>query len=204
MAGELQARVLDVLVKITGGELLSRRPDWLQRPAASECGSRWSLVSEVYSTLTDLELPPAMPPRERREVDAVIRIDGSPPRIVEIDEAQHFNQFRACTLDVYEGIPVAFDVPAYGAGCSAKSRLEGGGFAKPKPPLFPGDGGRHRQRAFRDLLADVVPLEHGYAPTLRIAHFEVEGWIYGSGAAGEMERLLSERFAATSAEWREG
>lgn len=31
----------------------------------------------------------------------------------------------------------------------ARRRLEGGGFGKPKPPLFPGDGGRHRQRALR-------------------------------------------------------
>jgi hypothetical protein len=41
--------------------------------------------------------------------------------------------------------------------------------ARPCPPLFPDAGGRHLQRAFRDALADLVPLEHGWLPTLRIA-----------------------------------
>jgi hypothetical protein len=75
----------------------------------------------------------------------------------------------------------------------AKKRLEGGGFGKPKPPLFPGDGGRHRQRAFRDALADILPLIQGWAPTLRIGYFEVERWIYGGRAKAEMRRLLAER-----------
>jgi len=53
-----------------------------------------------------------------------------------------------------------------------KSRLEGGGFAKPRPPLFPGVNGRHRQRAYRDVLADLLPPLHGFLPRARIGYFE--------------------------------
>lgn len=74
-----------------------------------------------------------------------------------------------------------------------KTKLEGGGFAAPKPPLFPGENGRHRQRAFRDALCDILPLEHGFAPTLRIADFEVASWMHSSDAAARMERLLVNR-----------
>ena len=35
-------------------------------------------------------------------------------------------------------------------------------------------GVRHRQRAFRDALADLLPALHGFGPTIRIGHFEVE------------------------------
>jgi hypothetical protein len=38
-------------------------------------------------------------------------------------------------------------------------REPGGGFARPRPPLSPGDGGRHRRRAFLDALADLPPPE---------------------------------------------
>lgn len=200
MAGELQERVLEVLVSVTGATPLSRKPDWLQRPDAADCGSRWPLVCEIYRSLTGLDLPMVMPPREWRRIDGVIQVAGSRPRIVEVDEAQHFNAFRARTLECYHNVPVAFDVADYMTHCGVKCRLEGGDFGKPKPPLFPGEGGRHRQRAFRDALADIVPLEHGYAPTLRIAHFEVESWIFGDGAERGMECLLAKRPGVSGAE----
>jgi hypothetical protein len=40
-------------------------------------------------------------------------------------------------------------------------------------PLFPGPGGRHRQRAFRDALADLLAPEHGWLPTIRISDREI-------------------------------
>jgi hypothetical protein len=63
----------------------------------------------------------------------------------------------------------------------------------PKPPLFPLEDGRHRQRAYRDALADLLPAVHGWLPTLRIADFEVAEWIYRPGARRRMEQLLGER-----------
>jgi hypothetical protein len=82
-----------------------------------------------------MELPPEMPPRERRSVDAVLERPGEPPRIVEVDEKQHFNRYRAMTIRAYpRELEVAFDKAAWLAACDRKKRLEGGGFGKPKPP----------------------------------------------------------------------
>jgi hypothetical protein len=78
---------------------------------------------------------------------------------------------------------------------AAKRRLEGGGFAKPRPPLFPGEGGRHRQRAFRDALADILPAVHGWKRTLRIADFEVKPWLFTAEAPQHMRRLLDQRLS---------
>lgn len=91
---------------------------------------------------------------------------------------------------------VAFPIQRWIEQSEKKLRLEGGGFRKPKPPLFPGEHGRHMQRAFRDTLADLLPPEHGFSPTLRIADFEVSGWIYGAGAEKRMRELLAERLSA--------
>ena len=91
--------------------------------------------------------------------------------MIEFDERQHFTGARATTLDYYHGLPVAFDVDAWRARARSNAGQEpepGGGFARPCPPLFPGPGGRHRQRAFRDMLADVLPIARGWRPTARI------------------------------------
>lgn len=119
---------------------------------------------------------------------------GDEHRILEVDEKQHFNGFRALTLKRYaREIPLAFPAAEWIAAGAAKKRLEGGGFGKPRPPLFPGEGVRHQQRAFRDALADVLPGEHGWLPTLRIADFEVAAWIHGQDAKPRMRALLASR-----------
>jgi len=147
-------------------------------------------MTQIYHDLAQMKLPEEMRPVERRQLDLVFEVPDQPPRIFEFDETQHFNHFRALTLDRYDGVPVAFDVAAWRRECSKKKRLEGGGFGAPKPPLFPGVQGRHKQRAFRDALADILPPEHGYLPTLRIAFFEVESWLSGTQCAERMEALL--------------
>lgn len=192
MARELERRVVELTVRGLGARIVPT-PAWLVRPGRTECGERWGLMRAIYRDLTGMELPDVMRPVERRELDAVLEVDGQ-TRILEVDETQHFNEFRALTLRHYAGrVPLAFDTAAWIARSEQKRRLEGGGFAKEKPPLFPGQNGRHRQRAFRDALADILPLEHGFAPTLRIAHFEVETWIYGAEAPERMQALLGER-----------
>jgi hypothetical protein len=139
-------------------------------------------------------LPEEMRPAESRTVDAILQRRGVSPRILEVDEKQHFNRFRAMTLNRYpRGLNVAFPLRLWLERCEAKTKLEGGGFAAPRPPLFPEEGGRHRQRAFRDALCDILPASHGYLPTLRIGDFEVKEWIYSSQARERMKRLLVER-----------
>jgi hypothetical protein len=173
-------------------------PEWLVRPGRDEAGAAWRKLRLIYRRLTDgLELPSTMPPRESRVVDGLIGGRGLPYRVIEFDESQHFNPFRAVTIRLYDrSSPLAFPRKVWLDASATGRAISGGGWAAPKPPLFPMAGGRNRQRAFRDALADLLPPLHGYAPTLRIADFEVRGWLYDRGAVARMRRLLGERLEA--------
>ena len=201
MARQLELKVLNLVQAALGGTV-QPTPLWLLRPGKTECADRWSLIGDIYNALTDLDLPETMPPRERRIVDCVLKIENEPPRIIEFDEKQHFNGYRAKTLRMYPDVPLAFKREQWINHSETKSRLEGGGFGKPKPPLFPGQWGRHRQRAFRDALVDIVPLVHGFLPTLRIAYFEVADWIGSSNAPMRMRELLVTSFAMGRNDYR--
>ena len=192
MALELQNAVIRMVQELLSAEL-ARTPDWLMRPGKSECGTEWPRICEIYGELTTLSLPDVMRPIERRTVDAVLIQSGRAPRILEIDEKQHFNEFRAMTFNHYGNVKVAFDIQSWKAASKAKVKLEGGGFARPMPPLFPEVNGRHKQRAFRDALCDILPCLHGFEPTVRIADFEVKGWLTQSGAKDRMAHLLANR-----------
>lgn len=193
MAGELQAAVVWLVARILGAKLIET-PQWLLRPAANECGERWENVCAIYRELTGLELPEVMPPRETRRVDAVLDIGDGEPRILEVDETQHFNRYRARTLRLYPSDAcVAFPIERWIEQSEKKTRLEGGGFGKPRQPLFPAEYGRHAQRAYRDMLADLLPPEHGFQPTLRIGDFEVLAWIYTEETEVRMRELLAGR-----------
>lgn len=137
-----------------------------------------------------------MPPRERRTVDACLLVPDEKPRVLEVDERQHFNLYRARTLRYYaDQVPLAFDSALWVSRSERPKKLEGGGFAVPREPLFPGEAGRHRQRAFRDALADILPPLHGWQPTLRIADFEVKRWIGEPQARDEMRALLADKLS---------
>jgi hypothetical protein len=195
MARILEQATVRELQKALGCEFGST-PSWLLRPGLAECGVRWSLVCDIYLALTGLQLPEKMPPRETRRVDAVIELPGQPPRIFEFDESQHFNSYRATTLGLYpEEVESAFPRQTWLLACDESTRKLSttGGWGKAKPPLFPEPGGRHVQRAFRDALADLLPGVHGWAPTLRLADFEVEDWIQGSDAQPKLGAVLAER-----------
>ncbi|MCS0502302.1 hypothetical protein [Ancylobacter mangrovi] len=168
-----QMKAIQLIEAATGQQLLKATPPWLLRPGAQECAGRWYLLCDIYRALTGLNLPEQMPRRESRRIDAILP-EQAGPRVVEIDEGQHFNLHRKLTLDTYPAdVPLAFDRNVWCVRSNREPRPRSGGWAAPKPPLFPGSGGRHLQRAFRDALADILPPLHGYAPTLRIADFEV-------------------------------
>lgn len=193
MPREVERSAGAVLSEVCGPALPT--PAWLVRPGKVECGDRWELVQDIYHRLTGLDLPDVTRSVERRTADGVFELDGR-SFVFELDETQHFNAFRATTLRMYPaGLLLAFDKQAWIRRCDRKTRLEGGGFAAPKPPLFPGDNGRHKQRAFRDALCDILPPEHGFLPTLRVGDFEVGSWIDRAGATERMEALVTERLA---------
>ena len=190
---KLEHKVVGLVQAVLNAERGDSKPDWLQRPGKQECGSEWDRISRIYAELTDLTLPKTMPPREWREIDAVLLVRGSAPRILEFDERQHFNAYRATTLSQYSGLEVAFGIDAWLSASKPKRGSGVYGSGKPRPPLFPGEHGRHRQRAFRDALCDILAPLNGYAPTLQIAHFEVEAWIDAPDARQRMADLLRAR-----------
>lgn len=196
MALEVQRRCIALLSQVADGELApGPTPAWLLRPGRDDCGTQWPLVREIYTALTGRDLPEAMPPRERRTIDAVLTHPDGTRRLVEIDEKQHFTP-PAVVLDHYpDDLPTGFDAPEWAPRARAAKRLPGGGFARPCPPLFPDPGGRHLQRAFRDGLADLLPSVHGWRPTLRIADFEVVDWIHAADVADRMAALVGRRLA---------
>lgn len=193
MAKEVQNRVLDLIEEALGTQLIREvSPDWLNRPGSAECGTLWPTVQSIYTDLTEADLPDTMPPRESRSIDAVMTDGTGLQRIVEVDEAQHFSPMRARTLALYpDGTVTAFDRELWATRSAATTKLRGGGWGGPRPPLFPDLGGRHLQRAFRDALADLLPGAHGWGPTLRIGDFEVSGWLHQDGAIDQMKSLLA-------------
>jgi hypothetical protein len=195
MSGEFERAVLKLVCQILGGSNGRTAPKWLVRPGRVDCGAFWPLICDIYRDLTNLRLPEMMPNREWRRLDCV-SVSDSGTRIIEVDEAQHFNRYRAKALRLYpQGIQLAFDAKTWIEHSDAKIKLEAGGFAKPRPPLFPEYGGRHLQRAFRDALCDILPAHYGYLPTLRIAHFEVDGWLGANDAPQRMESLLQRKIS---------
>lgn len=199
MQRELERTVVAVVEEALNCELRDGReatPTWLMRPGILECGTRWKLVRSIYTELTGLQLPDAMPPSESRNVDGVLEIAGTPMRILEVDERQHFNQPRALTLRQYPAsLALGFprDLWLQRSAASRRKLTGTSDFDSPRPPLFPEPGGRHQQRAFRDALTDLLPELHGWAPTVRIAYFEVRGWINGPTAVARMRELLQAR-----------
>jgi hypothetical protein len=89
MARELERAVVGLVQEVLGADL-AETPEWLVRPGRTECGNQWSLIQALYADLTGLELPEVMRPIERRAVDALLLEPGRPPRILEVDEKQHF------------------------------------------------------------------------------------------------------------------
>jgi hypothetical protein len=192
---EIQNTVIQLIRQITGGTVEAVTPEWLNRPGKVECGKRWSLVCAVYHDLTGLVLPEVMPANDRRVVDGVLKIGNAAPRVLEVDEARHFNHYRGMTLRRYPANwPVAFDLHDWIPRCKDEPKQKAG-FAKASSPLFPDDAGRHRLQAFRDALADLLPPDHGYLPTLRIAEFEVRGWLGTALAKERMAALLDAKLA---------
>ena len=117
--------------------------------------------------------------------------------IFELDEKQHFDAYRSVTLSLYPlDLLVGFSIDIWVKTCNRKSKPEGGRFAQPKPPLFPSENGRHRQRTFRDSLTDILPSENGFLPTLRLADFEIRDLIYKPDAQDRMENLVRTRLGA--------
>lgn len=98
---------------------------------------------------------------------------------VEFDEKQHFNQYRKITLKYYNRIDTGFPIELYrelNKYVILKPGKSGFTNLKSNDPLFPRmdaeekQDNRIKQRAFRDYLKDLMPIDKGYNPTLRIPY----------------------------------
>ena len=99
--------------------------------------------------------------------------------IVEVDEEQHFTIPRRIALDNYPtDILLGFDRESYTELCRIHRRND------PDPPY------RDEQRAFYDTLRDIVPLEFGLNPTVRVHVYEFIDH-YRVGSRRELEDILS-------------
>jgi hypothetical protein len=82
---------------------------------------------------------------------------SDPPFIVEFDESQHFSRARLVTLDNYpDEIKVGFPISRWQELCRDID-------AKDDQPFD-----RDERRAWYDTLRDLVPLIHGFKPTVRL------------------------------------
>ncbi|GGF15199.1 hypothetical protein [Subtercola lobariae] len=195
---KFQERVTEQFIELFSEQVqieVEVAPEWMRRPGKYELGDGWPLASAVYGELTGLVLPDVAPPREHRRLDMVLTYSDGTKRVFEFDEIQHFTGARAQTLSFYGEFEVAFDSQGWLARSVALTGREpGGGFGVMKPPLFPEDGGRHQQRAFRDFLADYMPsLRESWLPTARL-HYVEAGTALGSASPGdELAKLWNQR-----------
>lgn len=158
------------------------KPDWLTCvPTNKMLGNYSTRLKECYSELTDnkLDLIEGIATKLKPGQQSFdIWIDNPYNFAVEFDEKQHFNQFRLKTLNYYSGINIGYDIQYYKELNDKISNPSTGGFTKLRSPdtLFPefliGDkqDNRTRQRAFRDMLKDLMPLDMGYNKTIRIPY----------------------------------
>ncbi|WP_424492727.1 DUF7255 family protein [Salinimicrobium sp. GXAS 041] len=167
-------------------------PGLKSTPLPEQFPNTWHFLAEVYRKINGAELDldeviirnKANLKMSRQEADVLI---FSPYlQIVEYDEEQHFNQFRAITLEspLYEKWK-SFDLSLYKKLCEKQvkpgSKKSGFYFLKSPDPLFPEKPGKEkqdnrlRQRAFRDMVKDAWSIENGWLPVIRI-HAQLVGW----------------------------
>jgi hypothetical protein len=170
----------------TGNYHVSEYLNWLPAtPSKTVFSKHWKDLCEVYFYLngSKLELDKILQKyaHELRSGTQEADVFFFEPfqMIVEFDEDQHFNQFRGMTLksDFYKDYP-GFKMGEYvrlsRTIIQPGSKKSGFNYLKSPDPLFPenpgnqGQDNRHRQRAFRDFLKDVIAKEKGIKPTVRI------------------------------------
>lgn len=157
------------------------KPKWLSTiPDHSLLKDMWEVVDKVYSSLVDgkYKLDDRLKLAKRGQQSFDIWFSDPIKVAVEFDESQHFNQFRAVSLEQYSNVEAGFSIDYYlslnqknvGPGTTGFKKL------KSNDPLFPemysgeNQDNRVRQRAFRDTLKDLIPIALGFKPTIRIPY----------------------------------
>lgn len=161
------------------------KPNWLISNPSKQLIEKRTELSKLYSELTDahFSLKEKLVELTEKRLGQIQSFDiwiGEPFNFaIEFDEKQHFNQFRKITLEYYDKIAIKFPINFYkelNYGIEIKPGTSGFTKLKSNDPLFPEmlkgekQDNRIRQRAFRDYLKDLLPIENGFNPTLRIPY----------------------------------
>jgi len=161
------------------------KPDWLLSNPTKQLIEKRDELSLLYAELTEnkfslIEKISELTDKKLKQKQSFDIWIGEPFNFaVEFDEKQHFNQFRKITLDYYEKIEIKFPIRFYkelNNGIEIKPGTSGFTKLKSNDPLFPEifegkkQDNRIRQRAYRDFLKDLLPIENGFNPTLRIPY----------------------------------
>ena len=161
------------------------KPDWLLSNPSKQLVEKRIELNELYAELMEnkfllKEKITELTDKKQRQKQSFDIWIGEPFNFaIEFDEKQHFNQFRKISFDFYDGIDIKFPLQFYkdlNAGIEIKSGKSGFTRLKNSDPLFPemlkgeNQDNRIRQRAFRDFLKDLLPVENGFNPTLRIPY----------------------------------
>lgn len=187
------AQLLETRFGAKASYTLEHKLEWLGfRPSERECGEFWEPICTAYNELRDGQctLSEALTAAGDSARTGLHKVDAwfhKPYSFAfEYDESQHFNQFRLITLrtvGVYNKLPI--DLSGYKSECQRHHVKPGkSGFCLLKsydplfPPVLPGEAqdNRVRQRAFRDLLKDLIPHSmKSTNPTWRIGSYVLNG-----------------------------
>ena len=173
---------LEKLYNIRPNYILEYKPQWLtDKPVCSVMEKYEGILTKIYSSLTEnkynlIEQFNLLLKSKSQSFDIWF---CSPFNFaVEFDESQHFNQFRALSLNYYPKTHSGFDVSYYKTLCNKFIKPSISGFCKLKAPsaMFPAfleglsQDNRIRQRAYRDVIKDFSPVALGFNPTIRIPY----------------------------------
>lgn len=154
-------RVRELLVAIYGDCQVNHSFGWPSTPNAYQNTTIGTTLECIRSALGNLRghrdfiKSSTVPP-----CDYVI---ADPPFILEFDESQHFSRARLAALQHYpDYLPVGFSLPLWRELCGRIDAVDN----------FPFD--RDERRAWYDTLRDLVPIAHGFRPTVRLFAGETE------------------------------
>lgn len=154
-------RVRELLTAIYGDCRVNHSFSWPARPEEYANTLIGNLLEQIRAALGDLRghhdfiKSAQMPPCDYFIPD--------PPFIVEFDESQHFSRARLVTLTNYpDKIAVGYSISRWQELCREID-------AKDDTPFD-----RDERRAWCDTLRDLVPIVHGFKPTVRLYAEQLE------------------------------
>ena len=145
----------ELLKAIYGDCVINAQFPWLSRPEAYANTPIAGSLQRICTALGDLRghrefiKQPVVPPCDFHIID--------PPFILEFDESQHFSRPRLLTLSHYPAdLKMGFSVNRWQELCREIDAAD-------DTPID-----RDERRAWYDTLRDLVPILHGFAPTVRV------------------------------------